>query len=429
MAYGQLVAEGYIEAIPKKGYFVSDLENLYEEGIEVYPKEDAFEVEEKPVKKEGIDFSLHGVDMNYFPYEKWRRLMKECLIDDNKELFLSGKHQGDLALRRTIAAYIHQSRGVRCKPSQIIIGAGSDYLLLLLTRIFKTPRHVAIENPAYKQANTILESVGYSTTYIDLDEQGMRVDLLEKSKADLAYVTPSHQFPSGMVMPANRRQKLLAWGARENHYIIEDDYDSEFRYNGKPIPSLQGQDPFEKVIYIGTLSKAIAPGIRLSYMVLPASLLEQYHENSSFYYSTVSRIDQMVIGRFFEEGYFERHLNRMRTVYKGKHDLLINQIKKSKLPVVIKGGNAGLHILLEFGKPIKEAWRVEEKLVKMAESSGVYVYPLAQYCLRETRRSPVILLGFARMTESEIVEGIQLLEQIWCKAFTIENGNVIFNID
>lgn len=432
MAYGQLVSEGYIEAVPQKGYYVSDLDTLYEEGIHVEEIKDdmepAFTAED--MEEEGIDFSLSGVDMNYFPYDKWRKLMKESLIDDNKELFLSGKNQGDLELRKIICNYIHQSRGVKCKPSQIIIGAGSDYMLLLLTHILREKQHVAMENPAYKQAHTIFKSVGYDMSLLSLDDQGIKPEELEKSKANLVYTTPSHQFPMGMVMSATRRQKLLAWSFKApGRYIIEDDYDSEFRYYGKPIPSLQSQDPFEKVIYMGTLSKVIAPGIRLSYMVLPEKLLQQYQENCSFYFSTVSRIDQQVIGRFFSEGYFERHLNRMRKVYKNKHEVLLRELKKSGLPMVIQGENAGLHVLCRFGKATLDAADIEEKLTEIAKEQHVTVYPLSHYYLREETRIPTVLLGFARLNEEDIVEGISRLSNVWNKSFTIVNGSVIFNLD
>ncbi len=432
MAYGQLVSEGYIEAIPQKGYYVSDLETLYEEGIQVQVVEEAGmeQPDEEEKENTGIDFSLSGVDMDYFPYSTWRKLMKECLMDDKKELFLSGNHQGDLELRRVICNYIHQSRGVNCKPSQIIMGAGSDYMLLLLSQILQGKQHVAMENPAYKQAYTIFKSVGYASSFLSLDEQGMQLQDLEKSGANLVYVTPSHQFPLGMVMSANRRQKLLAWSSkRENRYIIEDDYDSEFRYYGRPIPSLQSQDPFDKVIYIGTLSKVIAPGIRLSYMVLPELLLSQYKENCGFYFSTVSRIDQQVISRFFSQGYLERHLNRMRKVYKNKHDILLREIKKGNVFDRVVGENAGLHILLQFGEVTEYAGEIERKLTVIAEKAGVLVYPLSQYYLMEKPHIPTILLGFARLKEDEIIEGIHILNCVWEKAFTISKGSVIFNID
>lgn len=432
MAYGQLMSEGYIESVPQKGYFVSNLETLYEEGIQIRVEEDVLENNRDlhEEKKEGIDFSLSGVDMDYFPYSKWRKLMRDCLIDDNKELFLSGNHQGDLELRKIICNYIHQSRGVNCKPSQILIGAGSDYMLLLLTHILGEKQHVAMENPAYKQANTIFESVGYETTFLSLDEQGLRLDRLEESGANILYVTPSHQFPSGMVMSVNRRQKILAWSMKEaGRYIIEDDYDSEFRYYGKPIPSLQSQDPFDRVIYMGTLSKVIAPGIRLSYMVLPDTLLSLYQKRCSFYFSTVSRIDQQVIGKFFSEGYFERHLNRMRKIYKNKHDVLLRELKSWDMPVVIKGENAGLHIVVQFGEKTGNAKEIEKKLVDVARQKGVFVYPLSDYYLREEKRIPSILIGFARLKEDEIIKGMGILKDVWSKAFTIENGSVIFRID
>lgn len=432
MAYGQLMSEGYIESVPQKGYFVSNLETLYEEGIEVYVDADDRENKENQheVKDDCIDFSLSGVDMDYFPYSKWRKLIKDCLIDDNKELFLSGNHQGDYQLRKIICNYIHQSRGVNCKPSQILIGAGSDYMLLLLTHILGDNKHIAMENPGYKQANTIFQSVGYEATFISLDEQGPKLDELEKCGADILYVTPSHQFPSGMVMSVNRRQKILSWSMKEaGRYIIEDDYDSEFRYYGKPIPSLQSQDPFERVIYMGTLSKVIAPGIRLSYMVLPEELFGQYEKRCSFYFSTVSRIDQQVIGKFFSEGHFERHLNRMRKIYKSKHDLLLRELKSFELPIIIKGENAGLHVVVQFGEKTENAAEIEKKLVQLARKRDVIVYPLSDYYLQEEERIPSVLIGFARLKEDAILKGMGILKDVWSKSFTIENGSVIFKID
>ena len=427
MAYGQLLSEGYIESVPKKGYYVCALETLYMEGIHV--KDSEVQEEENMEENTGeaisgaissqqnvhwVDFSPSGVDMDYFPYGKWRKLMRECLIDDNKELFLSGSHQGDLELRKAVQTYLHQARGVQCRISQIVIGAGSDYMLLLLSRILSGTQSVAMENPTYKQAFTIFGSVGYPVTPISLDEQGIRMDLLEKSDANLVYVTPSHQFPLGIVMSANRRQQLLAWAARgEKRYIIEDDYDSEFRYFGKPIPALQSQDPFEKVIYMGTLSKVIAPGIRISYMVLPEPIAKQYQSLAGFYFSTVSRIDQQVIGGFFLQGHFERHLNRMRKIYKAKHDSLLQGLRGAGLPVRIMGESAGLHLLLEFGDSTVRASQIEEELVKLAKAEGVRVYALSDYYIEEESHKPTIIIGFARLKEEQIAEGIEYLKKAW----------------
>lgn len=423
MAYGQLQSEGYIESFPKKGYFVCALENLYDDGRSAMDNKS--HLKESPIQRFShdktrekdeflVDFSLSGVDMDYFPYSKWRKLTKECLIDDNKELFLSGQHQGDLKLRQAVQMYLHQARGVKCNVDQIVIGAGSDYMLLLLSRIMAGQKTVAMENPTYKQAYTIFESVGYSVVPISMDEQGMQIDELRKSQAQIAYVTPSHQFPLGTIMSANRKRQLLAWASgEEGRYIIEDDYDSEFRYSGKPIPALQSQDPFEKVIYVGTLSKVIAPAIRLSYMVLPQSLLQAYYEHAEFYFSTVSRIDQQVIGQFFLEGHFERHLNRMRKVYRMKHDCLVQELKNAGFGAQIEGESAGLHLLLGFGTRRPDAGDVERRLVKAAAGQQVKVYALGEYYITEEERVPTILLGFARLKEKEIIDGVAWLTEAW----------------
>lgn len=423
MAYGQLQSEGYIESFPKKGYFVCTLENLYDDGHSMMDSHVSIptgtsrlpmckEKQDKPVFR--VDFSLSGVDMDYFPYSKWRKLTKECLIDDNKELFLAGEHQGDLALRQAVQTYLHQSRGVQCDADQIVIGAGSDYMLLLLSRIMEGRQTVAMENPTYKQAYTIFESVGYPIVPIDMDEQGMQVDRLKDSYAKLAYVTPSHQFPLGTVMSANRKRQLLAWASgAADRYIIEDDYDSEFRYSGKPIPALQSQDPFGKVIYVGTLSKVIAPAIRLSYMVLPETLLEAYRNRAGFYFSTVSRIDQQVIGQFFLQGHFERHLNRMRKIYRVKHDCLVQELKHAGFGEQIAGESAGLHLLLQFGTRRRDADQVEQQLVEAAGRQQVRVYALGDYYITEEERIPTILIGFARLKEEEIIDGVARLVKAW----------------
>ena len=429
MAYGQLLSEGYIESVPKKGYYVCALETLYLEGINIKNTvdsggEEARKTMEKMSGKQNeadmvntvyaVDFSPNGVDMDYFPYGKWRKLMKECLIDDNKELFLAGNHQGDEQLRKAVQNYLHQARGIKCKLSQIIIGAGSDYMLLLLSRIFNRSVAIAMENPAYRQAYTIFKSVGYSITPIEVDDQGIRVNMLEQTDAEVVYVTPSHHFPLGTIMSASRKQQLLSWANKKvDRYIIEDDYDSEFRYFGKPIPALQSEDPFGKVIYVGTLSKAIAPGIRMSYMVLPEKMIEQYRKVAGFYFSTVSRIDQNVICQFFVQGHFERHLNRMRKIYKAKHDILLQELKVSSLPVRIVGESAGLHLLLQFGEVVSDAEEIEKELVEKAGMQGVKVYALSDYYIKEIKRRPTILLGFARLKEQEITEGVKRLIRAW----------------
>ena len=211
-------------------------------------------------------------------------------------------------------------------------------------------------------------------------------------------------------MPINRRMQLLNWAyKKKERYIIEDDYDSEFRYQGKPIPSLQGIDTKGKVIYLGTLSKAISPSIRIGYMVLPESLCDCYNQYASFYATTVSRIDQEIVRRFIMEGYFERHLNRMRGIYRGKHDFILNTITHWKQKVIVKGHSSGLHVLLEF----HDNRYTEKVLVERAKAADIKVYPLSSYYIDGTPEWPTVLLGYANLSEAEIASGLQILETVW----------------
>lgn len=408
MAYAQLESEGYIEALPKRGYFVREIDELLDMHIPDVPVQT---VTEHTVSKEfQIDFSPFGIDLKHAPYGRWKKLMKETMLDNNETLFQNGDSQGDLGFRRAIKEYLHRSRGVNCTEEQIIIGAGTDYLLMLLTRLLPKYQGIAMENPVYLQAYRVFRNFNYHIYPIPLDAEGMDVQTLKRTDANLAFVTPSHQFPLGIVMPINRRLQLLGWAyEQEDRYIIEDDYDSEFRYQGKPIPALQGIDTKGKVIYLGTLSKAIAPSIRIGYMVLPKQLCEIYQKQASFYATTVSRIDQEIVRKFITEGYFERHLNRMRGIYRAKHDYILNCLSDWDNRVIRKGFSSGLHLLLEF----PDTSYTEEELTDLACKAGIKVYPLSSYFIEGTAKRPTILLGYANLTEEEIETGVQILKHVW----------------
>jgi GntR family transcriptional regulator/MocR family aminotransferase len=292
----------------------------------------------------------------------------------------------------------------------VIVGAGSDYLFMLLSMILGKDVTIAFEDPAYRQAYNMAKEIGYHTVSVSLDKQGIYMDELEKSGADIAYVTPSHQYPTGIVMPVKRRQELIKWAYQsKDRYIIEDDYDSEFRYKGKPIPALQGYGGEEKVIYLGTFSKAIAPAIRLGYMILPQSLLNTYYEKCGFVSSTVSKVDQMIVQKFMEEGHFERHLNRMRAVYKARHDVLIEGLKPFEKICKISGENAGVHVLLTFEKD-----RTEEELINLAAKQDIRIYGMSEYYIKERKtENPTILLGYADLKEEEIKEALEVLKNIF----------------
>lgn len=407
LAYEQLLSEGYLEAEPYRGYFVADVGGLYRLETPVSrPSRD------KKTLKESFryDFTPNGVDLKFFPYNTWRKLTKECIQDDNAEMFRLGDPQGESGVRRAICNYLHQARGVNCTPEQVIIGAGNDSLLMLLNSVIGIRHKVAFENPTYKRDYRLFQNLSYEVCTVDMDSQGMNVQKLRSSGADIAFVMPSHQYPLGIVMPLKRRLELLKWaGEKEGRYIIEDDYDSEFRYKGKPIPALQGYDSGERVIYIGTFSKSIAPGIRISYMVLPQPLLEIYHERSGFLHSTVSRTDQQILQRFIEGGYYERHLNKMRALYKSRHDTLLTALRQMETKFHIMGEHAGVHLLLQFSERY-----TEQGLIAQAASVGVKVYGLSEYSVETNeKQKPTILLGYANLSEEEIRQAARLLDTAW----------------
>ena len=412
MAYGQLVAEGYLEAKPKRGYYVSAAADHPYEMEMPSPGGGAQYMPEEEQAAFAYDFSPNAIDMRFFPYATWKKITKNILVDAKSSMFALGEPQGDIELRTTICRYLHGSRGVNCEPEQIIIGAGNDFLLLLLEKILGRHIHVAMENPTYVRAYKIFRSFAYPVTLVSMDENGICVDALRKADAQVAYVMPSHQYPTGVAIPIGRRMELLKWAAEEEgRYLIEDDYDSEFRYKGKPLPSLQASDTHGRVVYIGTFSKAIAPAIRISYMVLPYPLLEKYREECGFFSSSVSRIDQTILNEFIRDGYFERYLNKMRKQYRMKHDFLLNELKPFEKDFQISGGSAGLHILLTDTKG-----RCEEELASLAENAGVKVYCMGEFRLDKNEKEPepaTMILGYGGLSMEEIREGIERLKKVW----------------
>ena len=409
MAYEQLLSEGYIEALPCRGYFVCRIEEL----VEVHNKEESPFSEKQGQRKEPylVDFSPRGIDLDSFPFNTWRKLSRNTLVDDNKEMFAVGDPQGEYGLRAAIGDYLHSARGVNCRPEQILIGAGSEYLLMLLSQLLGRDTGIALENPTYRQAYRVLKSLGHQVFPVKMDRYGMEISALEESKAMAAYVMPSHQYPTGIVVPVKRRQELLGWACKKaDRYVIEDDYDSEFRYKGRPIPALQGMDQAGKVIYLGTFSRSIAPAICEGFMVLPEPLLARYRMQAGFYACTVSRIDQNVLYHFITGGYYERHLNRMRAVYKGKHDALLGGLKELENIFQIRGEYAGIHVLLTHRKGMEE-----EKLVERAAQAGVKVYGMSGSVIGEEKDlvPSTVILGYASLKEEEICKGCRLLNEAW----------------
>ncbi len=414
-AYYQLQSEGYIDSAPKSGFYVCDITPVDYHSQPKPPScltpslsENISSASSKPAYL--YDFDPYSIDISHFPFSIWRRLSRQVLMDD-ETLFLLGDNHGDAQLRNAICNYVRMSRQVSCTPDQIIVGAGVDYLLQMLSLVFHSMgvKQITLESPGYTQAAHIFHNTGLSVMPGILDKNGLTTDSIA-AESSIVYVTPSHQFPMGTVMPYGRRLELLHWAnSVSNRYIIEDDHDSEFRYRGKPVPALQGMDPRQCVIYIGTFSKAIAPAIRVGYMILPPELLKQYEIICGHYSCTVSRIDQAILTLFLQEGYFEKHVNRMRKIYRSKHDLVLECLHPliQKHHLKLQGEHAGMHITIELPPGLSEA-----QLIRTAGRHGIHLYGIHDHYLPDhfpEHPQEAILLGYSGLSEDEIKDGIRLM--------------------
>ena len=404
LAYGQLLAEGYIISKPRIGFFIEDITTLpyIDKGTTIAPAE-------TNAPHYTIDFSSSRIDTASFPFSTWRRYAKDALDEQQQHLLLAGSAQGEYTLREEIAHYLYQSRGVHCRPEQIVIGSGTEQLIPMILQILGETNVYALENPGYQMTHHIIQQYGQRSIPISIDEDGLRIHDLEKSDANVAYVTPSHQFPTGAILSAPRRSQLLHWASqRPNRYIIEDDYDSEFRYVGKPIPSLQSMDHQQKVIYLSTFSKSLMPSLRIAYFVLPEKLMPRYHALFTYYTCTVPRFEQHILAQFMRDGHFSKHLNRMRKIYRKKLEK-ITAILSEYEQVHISGEQAGMHIIMTVDHPYNA-----EKLSQIAKEEHIRITPLSNY-LHEPKHSKEnqFLLGFGGIDETAITKNIETLLAVW----------------
>lgn len=400
-AYAQLADEGFICSQPQRGYYVLAIEQLMSFAPPVFSPIQEHVAAARPL----IDFSPAGVDAEKFPFSLWRKLLRQSFDGQSAELLSSPDAQGLLTLREEVARYVYEARSVRARPEEIVIGAGTENLLQILGFILGSNTcTIAMENPVYNRAYQVFEHMGFHVQPVEIDSHGIRVDTLEQSENIAVYTTPSHQFPLGVSMPISRRIKLLNWTAKGHaRYVIEDDYDSEFRYAGRPLPSLQSIDQAGRVVYLGTFTRSVAPCLRISYMVLPKILMPLYSARARFA-SSVSRLEQAALARFMAGGYFERHVNRMRVAYRQKRALLEHTLRAVGLHT--EGENAGHHLIVRT--------RLDaEALCARALKVGVKVYPLRPYFIGEIpeRYKDCVLLGYGGLSKAQIEQGVMLLCQ------------------
>ncbi|MGN0341433.1 MAG: PLP-dependent aminotransferase family protein [Roseburia sp.] len=405
-AYAQLMAEGYIYSIPKKGFYITDIKTI--------SKPDELKLSAENVQLTSgktsyiADFTSNQTCSENFPFSIWSKLIRELLSDSQIDLMTNPPCGGILPLRQAIADHLRAFHGLQVSPEQIIIGAGTEYLYSLIIQLLGIDKKYAVEDPGYNKIAQIYNSHHATCEHVGMDNLGIRIPALEEQSVDVVHISPSHHFPTGIVMPISRRYELLGWASKsDSRYIIEDDYDSEFRLTGQPIPTLQSIDVLEKVIYINTFTKTLSSTVRISYMVLPNHLLEKFYSKLSFYSCTVSNFEQYTLAHFIQQGYFEKHLNRMRNYYHQKRDLLLSSIKNSPLSsyVSISEEDAGLHFLMKIETDLDD-----EDFCRKAEQHGIRLSPLSQYYVNAPDNARhIFVMNYSSLSEDRIEEAIQCL--------------------
>lgn len=406
-AYDQLLLEGYISSEEKRGYFANRIGRVQNHSSSY----EAFSVQQ-PEEEYPADFTANGINYEKFPFATWAKVMRETLTDYDTSLLKTVPFNGVEALRREIAEYLYRHRGMRVSPEHIIVGAGTEYLYNRLLQLLGKDAKYAIENPGYGKIAKIYEAYHASWVHVNVDDKGLDVEALRETEANVVHVSPGHHYPIGLVMPVGRRQELLAWAAEErNRYIIEDDFDCEFRMAGRPIPSMQAMDTKHRVIYMNTFSKTMVPSLRVSYMVLPEKLMERYLSTMNFYSCTVSGFEQYALAAFMEKGYFERHLRRMVTYYRQQREKILKLFKESPLMSVarILEEDAGTHFLLQVNTVLSDTeikWAAKER--------GILINCLSEYCFENAGRyKGILLINYSEMEEGRLQQAIRGLEEIF----------------
>ena len=416
-AYAQLLAEGFIYSLPKKGFFVADISAAVDSSKQQKRKSPRirrripeFTNEPEQANSKYIaDFASNGADIEAFPFTTWAKITREVLCERQRDLLKVSQGAGTLELRSAIARMLREFRNIQVSPEQIVVGAGTDYLYGLLVQLLGFDKCYAVEDPGWAKISKIYGQYGVKVCHIPV-QGGDFTDAVKKSDADVVHISPSHHFPTGMVMPVGERYRLLSWAAESpKRYIVEDDYDSELRMTGRPIPALQNIDVTEKVIYLNTFSKTLTSAIRIAYMVLPPHLAEKFHNELSFYSCTVSNLDQYVMAKFLNLGYYETHVNRMRNLYRAKRDALLNAIAKSPLSkkTTILEENAGLHFILQMQTNLSD-----EEFCKRARLRGVNISALSEYYFEAQPSVHKFVINYSSVDRDKMQKAVQVLAQL-----------------
>ena len=394
-AYGQLLEEGYIRSAEKKGYFVEPI-------LQNRPVSAAVPKQEEPEKTET------GTGPEQFPFSVWSKLQREVVLDYGEKLLLPLQNQGSLELRRAIADHLADFRGMYVDPGNIIVGAGTDFLYNLLIQLLGRDRTYAVEEPGYDKIRKIYAAGGVACVSAEMDGFGVLPESL--NNAQVLHISPAHHFPTGIVTPVSRRQELLRWASAQDGYIIEDDYDSEFRFDAHPMPTMMSLDGSGRVVYMNTFSKSLAPSIRISYLVLPEGLMAEFREKLGFYSCTVSSFEQYTLARFLSRGHFEKHINRMRRFYRRRRNKIMELLAASPFAsrLQVREEDAGLHFLVRVQTSLSD-----EKLVQLCRDAGLPVRTLGSYYHTDAPEevARTLVINYAALREEDIEAALTKLEE------------------
>ncbi|WP_421926612.1 PLP-dependent aminotransferase family protein [Lysinibacillus capsici] len=402
-AYEQLVAEGYIRGEGRKGYFVNALEQVFLKEQEQSPMT-------QPKKKAAsylVDFRAGAVDQQHFPMKTWRQIANQVLQEST--CYEYGELFGESVLKEQLVQYLLQARGVYTTSDNIVIGSSTQQMLLYLGFLLKESfPSILLEDPGYDGAREAFQLHHFEIEPLPVMETGAQLDILQNCQSRLMYVTPSHHFPYGVSMSIQQRQTLIQWAQQVDGYILEDDYDGEFRYTQQPFPALASIDS-SRVIYLGTFSKSFLPGVRLSYMVLPNALVQPYKERFTHFEQNASSLHQRTMAQFMAQGEWTRHIKRMRLTYKQKMQHLVQELQRHfGQQITVLGEQSGLYVLVKIKSPLSE-----QQLIQRAATYGVKVYPTSPFFIHQKNEEPMLQLGFSKLALEEIKLGIELLKEAW----------------
>lgn len=407
-AYEQLLEEGYIYTQERKGYFIEPLEKLIVEPQVTNTVTTSTHQQEQQYR---YSFSHMSTDITQFPVDTWTKLMKQVFKHYSHRLSAIPDLKGPIELRQAIAKLVSYKRGIQCNAQQIVIASGTNVLLKQIMDVMDDDSKIAVENPGYFRFRDILQKTKRTTLPINLDDKGISMSAIKSGKPDLVIVTPSHQFPMGTIMPVSRRIDLLNWLTKTNGYVIEDDYDSEFKYNTDNIPSLYSFDKSDRVIYLGTFSKTLMPGLRLSYMVLPTSLVTEFEHINNNVIPDFSMINALTLYLMIKDGHYERYIKKMSHFYAAKRAKLIEQLKETFQHLIkIHDTNAGLHFIVE----VKTDYSYDD-IEARAVSHEIELYTINRFTVEPVHDQSAfktLIIGFSQLKIEVIPEAVDILRKV-----------------